>query len=228
MIRPYSTILSVDIEAGAVESGDQETIGDAGQDKLTFLIIFQNMLTRAIFEKTYDCIICATGYQRSSWISLLKSSNLGKHFGLHSASSEVHLTPATEQDGREYNVDGAHRTFDIIRDISSTERSSEISSPSSGSTLSTPSTSPGPSTFSSTRLDHDIQPHSDELRISRSYRLLPVPSEGGAEGERDMFKPRIYVQGVEEETHGLSDTLLSVLGVRAGEVVTDLCKREGD
>lgn len=68
-------------------------------------------------------------------------------------------------------------------------------------------------------------PPPDQVYISRRYRLLPVREltsrrKGGS-------GPRIYLQGVEEATHGLSDTLLSVLGVRAGEVVEDLCENGG-
>ncbi|WDD94208.1 lysine N(6)-hydroxylase/L-ornithine N(5)-oxygenase family protein [Burkholderia sp. FERM BP-3421] len=36
------------------------------------------------------------------------------------------------------------------------------------------------------------------------------------------FKPRIYLQGCCEDSHGLSDTLLSVLAMRADEIVTSL------
>ncbi len=64
-------------------------------------------------------------------------------------------------------------------------------------------------------LDH----HDDhKIYISRGYRLVPTDNSG--------LKSRIYLQGVEEATHGLSDSLLSVLGVRAGEVVDDLCKED--
>ncbi|KIY72185.1 lysine/ornithine N-monooxygenase [Cylindrobasidium torrendii FP15055 ss-10] len=59
------------------------------------------------------------------------------------------------------------------------------------------------------------RPH--KLRITRGYRLLP--SE-----ENTSLKSRVYLQGMEEATHGLSDTLLSVLGIRAKEVLADLNK----
>jgi len=41
----------------------------------------QNTLTRDVSETTYDAIVCATGYERHSWLNLLKSSGIGKHFG---------------------------------------------------------------------------------------------------------------------------------------------------
>jgi L-ornithine N5-oxygenase len=57
----------------------------------------------------------------------------------------------------------------------------------------------------------------DTLYISRRYRLLPTAGDG--------FAPKIYLQGCAEETHGLSETLLSVMGVRAQELVEDLCSK---
>ncbi|HET6208866.1 MAG TPA: SidA/IucD/PvdA family monooxygenase, partial [Jatrophihabitans sp.] len=52
----------------------------------------------------------------------------------------------------------------------------------------------------------------EEISVSRNYRLqLPPTVQAGC-----------YLQGVNEATHGMSDTLLSVLSVRAGEIVNDL------
>lgn len=74
--------------------------------------------------------------------------------------------------------------------------------------------------------------HEDMLKNVR--HLMP---EGGAEGEkwsvsRDydvQFKPEavssnaaIWLQGCNENTHGLSDTLLSILAVRGGEMVQSM------
>jgi L-ornithine N5-monooxygenase len=67
------------------------------------------------------------------------------------------------------------------------------------------------------------------LQISRAYRLLPR-DPWGVNGTSQMplkaFKPRVYIQGIAEETHGMSDTLLSVVSVRAGEVMDDLFRSE--
>ncbi len=51
-----------------------------------------------------------------------------------------------------------------------------------------------------------------ELSLDRDYRLCT---------KRD-FLPSIYIQGCSEATHGLSDTLLSVLAVRAQEIANAL------
>ncbi|HKN96322.1 MAG TPA: SidA/IucD/PvdA family monooxygenase [Pseudonocardiaceae bacterium] len=51
-----------------------------------------------------------------------------------------------------------------------------------------------------------------ELKVDRNYRVL-LPPEVTA---------RCYVQGVNEETHGIADSLISVLAVRSAEIVADL------
>jgi L-ornithine N5-oxygenase len=51
--------------------------------------------------------------------------------------------------------------------------------------------------------------------VERSYRL---PTQ-------DWFFPNIYLQGCCEASHGLSDTLLSVLSVRSQEVVDALLQQ---
>jgi L-ornithine N5-oxygenase len=52
----------------------------------------------------------------------------------------------------------------------------------------------------------------EEISVSRNYRLqLPRTVQAGC-----------YLQGVNEATHGMSDSLLSVLAVRSEEIVTDL------
>ncbi|MDQ1081784.1 lysine N(6)-hydroxylase/L-ornithine N(5)-oxygenase family protein [Pseudoroseomonas cervicalis] len=62
-----------------------------------------------------------------------------------------------------------------------------------------------------------IEPYLLGEQPSRDYRLQTVPG----------FRPRIYLQGLCEPTHGLSDTLLSVLSVRAGEIAASL-QGDGD
>lgn len=52
----------------------------------------------------------------------------------------------------------------------------------------------------------------DEVKVSRAYRLeLP-----------DSASAACYLQGVNEATHGIADSLLSVLAVRAEDIVTDM------
>ncbi|MEU4215433.1 SidA/IucD/PvdA family monooxygenase [Actinoplanes sp. NPDC026623] len=53
--------------------------------------------------------------------------------------------------------------------------------------------------------------------VDRNYRLhLPSGAEAGC-----------YLMGVNEATHGIADSLLSVLAARSGEIVNDLLERRG-
>ncbi|PBK97067.1 hypothetical protein ARMGADRAFT_1077176 [Armillaria gallica] len=187
-IRPYSCIVA----AHAPEVN--------GDPDFTFTI--QHVLSRKLETEKYDAVICATGYQRTSWTDLLKNSSVGKHFGLSSACQPgtCRLIPDTKRSAQDSPLDSPLQNGGV----------SPASS--NGSAVSTPPTSPA---LSVAELDH----HDDhKIYISRGYRLVPTDDSG--------LKSRIYLQGVEEATHGLSDSLLSVLGVRAGEVVEDLCKED--
>lgn len=64
------------------------------------------------------------------------------------------------------------------------------------------------------RILHDIAPYCRQPRSGRNYRL--EMTEG--------FAPAIFVQGYSEETHGLSDTLLSVLAQRSHEIAQSLSR----
>ncbi|BGP43766.1 hypothetical protein JCM10450v2_007964 [Rhodotorula kratochvilovae] len=56
--------------------------------------------------------------------------------------------------------------------------------------------------------------------VAENYRLqLPARTAAGKE-----FKPTVWLQGSCEKSHGISDSLLSVLAVRSGEVVQSLLK----
>jgi len=48
--------------------------------------------------------------------------------------------------------------------------------------------------------------------VTRNYRLLTEPSAQAA----------CYLQGVNEATHGVADSLLSVVGVRSAEILQDV------
>jgi L-ornithine N5-oxygenase len=52
----------------------------------------------------------------------------------------------------------------------------------------------------------------DEVTVNRSYRMDLPPA----------FTGTCHLQGVNEATHGIADSLLSVLAVRAEEIVNDL------
>jgi len=60
----------------------------------------------------------------------------------------------------------------------------------------------------------------EPFTVQRDYRLtLPERTQDGK-----VFQPRIWLQGCTEATHGISDSLLSVLAVRAGEVAASFAQ----
>jgi len=209
-IKPYTLIKSVNLEQDAEVDlllSSESSLGVS--DAATISIATQNIISQATDEEKYDVVIYATGYERSSWINILKYSDIGARFGLRPSSSNVRLVPVRN---------ASHRTESkAVIEAQPHSGAFAISSPSS-SIESTPLTSPEMDMFDSPSFEGP-----QELHISRNYRLLPFGVAKGSDLTKTQeFKSRIYVQGVEEYTHGLSDTLLSVLGVRSGEVVGDL------
>lgn len=172
-------------------------------------LIRQDAQTHQLTEDTYDVVICGTGYERKTWLRLLRESNLAKDFGLGSATEDtrVRLVPA------HYNVQ--YETGNAFKGaaaglVPEPDNDRHLSTESgSNSSSSTPPSSP------SLSLPPRSLPQTVQLRISRAYKLLPVPSVPDSGN-------RVYIQGCEEATHGLSDTLLSVVSVRSGEVLDDL------
>jgi L-ornithine N5-oxygenase len=53
-----------------------------------------------------------------------------------------------------------------------------------------------------------LAPYLGQIEIGRDYRVRTAPG----------FHPAIFLQGASEASHGLSDTLLSVIAVRTGEI----------
>lgn len=62
------------------------------------------------------------------------------------------------------------------------------------------------------RLLAGIEPYLEDGELDRAYRLRTVPG----------FLPQIHLQGYSEISHGLSDTLLSVLAIRSQEIADSL------
>jgi L-ornithine N5-oxygenase len=57
-----------------------------------------------------------------------------------------------------------------------------------------------------------------DVRVSRNYRMITPPD----------ITAGCYLQGTNEATHGMSDSLISVLAVRAGEIANDLLAHRGE
>lgn len=227
-IRTYQKIISASTQAVSEEGSDKP--------RNTLTLTCQHLISHDITDTTYDAVICGTGYDRKSWLRLLRASNLAEDYidlGRHAASSSdepaaavVKLAPEHHRLGTtgialadlEHVADpevkyelvdfhGQDHDHDLPGLLDSSPQSSSVSSSNS------PPSSPGLS------LSVPRTPATVALRISRQYRLVPLPHAHASK----TASSRIYLQGCAEATHGLSDTLLSVLGVRAGEVLDDLC-----
>ncbi|KAG1809410.1 L-lysine 6-monooxygenase (NADPH-requiring)-domain-containing protein [Suillus subaureus] len=201
-ILPYSNLSSAEIITNPSQTS-RET-----EDADTLSVLLQNTITQGLSETTYDAIICATGYERNSWLNLLKSSSLGKHFGLCASSDKTRL--AVDRDlravtnGKNGNFGATMNGKNGIFKAAANGINGHSRTPDKG--------------INAEAIHASMETKvSDTLYISRRYRLLPLPTAG------HEFIPKIYLQGCAEETHGLSDTLLSVTGVRAGHIVEDLC-----
>ncbi|KAI0082633.1 lysine/ornithine N-monooxygenase [Panus rudis PR-1116 ss-1] len=199
-MQPYTDILSAD-DASTAHPGDHAEPSSTDRASPAVRLTLQNVLDKSIREKTYDIVVCGTGYERNSWIRLLSSSDIGKYFGLHSSSSPVELVPAAAKPIEDGNVSPVSDTYKPKVDwgFPSTQSSG----------TSTPLTSPS--------LSNSHILHNTKVYITRNYRLLPLEA-----GNEKTFKPKVYLQGCTESTHGLSESLLSILGVRSGLVVNDL------
>jgi L-ornithine N5-oxygenase len=64
---------------------------ETGAKTEAFTLVFQNTITKDVSETTYDAVVCATGYERHSWMNILKSTSIGSRFGLSPASDLINL-----------------------------------------------------------------------------------------------------------------------------------------
>ncbi len=195
ILHKYQTAFAANIEPAPAD------------ERSVVTLTTQHVHTRDIAEGTYDAVFCGTGYDRTSWQRLLRESNFGKDYGLSDNalvdSQKLTISPATEDEIQYEFSDDAHDNESNAEAISVVE--------SSDGSLSTP---PSSEDLSAGLVRAPV------LRISRHYQLLP--SMADRQRARDVSENKIYLQGCVEATHGLSDSLLSVLGIRAGEVVADI------
>ncbi|KAI0748140.1 L-lysine 6-monooxygenase (NADPH-requiring)-domain-containing protein [Daedaleopsis nitida] len=194
-LRPHTSIYSADIVPGSsAEASD------------SIRLTLHGVLTRAVSQKTYDAVFCGTGYDRDSWMRLLACSNIASSFGIMSPS--IQLVPETEA-----HTPGVLPLFADLDDVES-----RTSGSSSTDGFSTP---PTPNTPHSHHSPLSGESQRSRVRISRTYRLLPE-RDSSREQLPEAKEPRVYLQGCTQSTHGLSESLLSIVGVRAGLVVDEL------
>ncbi|KAF8734062.1 L-lysine 6-monooxygenase (NADPH-requiring), partial [Rhizoctonia solani] len=186
--------------------------GSEMSNEPTFSIRLRHLLTGDEHDRGYDAIILGTGYERQSWMRLFGQGEskdvapLSEVFGL-TPLAPIRLLPVIEDEVAK--PDTSLSKLDVAEAIAAKVQGSKpLTPPRSGAT-----TPPSPAESTGSTLAEGVPPPS--VRITRAYRLLPVE-------QHSDFTARVYVQGCAESSHGLSDTLLSVIGPRSGEVVADM------
>lgn len=180
--------------------------------KPSFAVRLRHILTGEEQDRSYDIVIMGTGYERQSWMRLFGPGErkdvvpLSEVFGL-TPLAPIQLHPTAEESaGKPISQ---LSKLDVAEALAAKVQAAQpLTPPRSGAT-----TPPSPAESTASTLAEGVPPSA--VRITRAYRLLPVD-------QHPEFTARVYVQGCAETSHGLSDTLLSVIGPRSGEVVTDM------
>ncbi|SCV74632.1 BQ2448_7661 [Microbotryum intermedium] len=209
IIHPYTEII------GATTSGSSSS---------SLTLALRNLVASTVHSEEFDAVVCGTGYDRQAWRSLLFSDPTKD---LTSTTSEtVPLATLFERVQTPSSLGwpspsealpesaSSHRSESHSRETTSANDSPLFSN---SAVSSSAASSAAPSRGSYQKADESS---SNEYGVTESYRLrLPTKTVDGGD-----FKPRVWLQGSCESTHGISDSLLSVLAVRSGEVVADLIK----
>ncbi|GAA6062279.1 hypothetical protein JCM10212_000939 [Sporobolomyces blumeae] len=232
-ILPYTTLVSASVSpSGAIDLELRNTIREENRNV------------------AYDLIVCGTGYDRQAYRNILFPAStaetedsdavpLAKLFasasrpGSASAPSipplplDVRLPESafTRRESHESLASAypSSRSASTARSTTSSNGDSDsIRTPPSDAVSTAPSSPP--SLASDPAVLKDVPTStSDELPnfvVGDNYRLQVPTSVTEADGKVRNFKPTIWLQGSCEKSHGISDSLLSVLAVRSGEVVT--------
>ncbi|GAA5927133.1 hypothetical protein JCM3775_002454 [Rhodotorula graminis] len=236
-VRPYTEIR----EAHAVST-------DSSSPAIRLSLF--NPITREAREVEYDVVVCGTGYDRQGWRNMLFPPSTASETiaserkdeatiplsdlfatgtaGDERSSSPLALPPSLDLPAAAFSARvgrseaGNSRAASVAS--SSVPPSARYDSPSRFSTNPTPSTAAS-SPPSPASPDHGVKRTSPAAKapvypVAENYRLqLPTTTASGKE-----FRPTVWLQGACEKTHGISDSLLSVLAVRSGEVVQSLLK----
>ncbi|KAM0789864.1 hypothetical protein ACM66B_006710 [Microbotryomycetes sp. NB124-2] len=210
VIRPFTEVSGAELSA--------ET------DKHIKLRVLNNITSVETVED-FDVVICATGYDRQGWKPLLFTP-----LSDSASSDSIPLTtlftdnePISELTSAlsSTNIDFFSRSRSPHFKES---RSTSIDSSQPDSPLLLPRDSQTDSSCSSppTSRSSMSKQYVPDFTVAKNYRLqLPETTSRGL-----AFKPTVWLQGSCEATHGISDSLLSVLAVRSGEVASAL-RQEG-
>lgn len=168
--------------------------------------------------REYDIVICGTGYERSAWKEMLfptapvivgNGSSSPTAFNKLFATSPI-STPFDSQSrsptllapNGEMDASIASPSPYSTETSSTTSYSSDHSDSHSTTSSSASSSSSLPQHLDRTEKENVL---ANECTVSANYRLrLPETTVGGGK-----FEPTIWLQGCNEASHGISDSLLS-------------------
>ncbi|KAI8459322.1 L-lysine 6-monooxygenase (NADPH-requiring)-domain-containing protein [Phakopsora pachyrhizi] len=190
----------------------------------------KDILTKKTYEQEYQLVILGTGYSRESWKSILFSES-----DEDIETSDLKRRHETVNEDEENIIERSSdhikgiRLSEVFKRTFKEERGSSISP--TNSIISLPSDQL--KSYKNTR-NQGIEDCFDFV-VKRNYRLdLPktvliedlVIDEDKENREKKLvtkkFRPTIWLQGCNESTHGISDSLLSVSSVRAGEILNGI------
>lgn len=173
------------------------------------LLQLHNSITSTTRTEEYDAVFCGTGYERQGWKDLLFPSPRD----LDAEEGYLPLRQLFAQSSRTTTTTSSPASED---DLSTSSRSTS-------SVRSTPSTAPTSPHSSSFDLPSSLSKAVSEYKVAENYRL-ELPTTVMAGGER-KFKPSVWLQGCNEATHGISDSLLSYVSLLPAVRRTDRVRR---
>ena len=91
---PASVRISIQTYSSVISAGDSSANDPVQKQPITLTL--HHKRTLQLTDVDYDAIICGTGYDRTTWLRLLRSSNLAEDFGLAHLSPDAPIKLATE------------------------------------------------------------------------------------------------------------------------------------
>lgn len=204
VIHPYSEVVETRLQSKRVQ------------------VTIRNSVVGTVDIIEYDALILGTGYTRSDWKQLL-----------FPPTPTLSAVCASSSSPRSFNdLFISPLPSDLIPSISSSNFSTRRRSP--DSSFSSPSlasdgsesdhTSPASSRSGGKVADELSAIAADNFEVKKNYRL-DLPERFTTPEGTGVFRPTVWLQGCNESTHGISDSLLSVLAVRSGEVVDAILRK---
>lgn len=166
----------------------------------------------------YDAVVLGTGFRRSA-SSMFFLKPLEQHFPMLGsqadrdaavAKADAELDPENENEVAEERR--RERTRGITRDYRLVSYSSPAFHPQSSTGVSAPSSGTN-------------SPSSEDSSITLGHNNIGVARSSGDKDAPRSFEPTIYLMGGNEATHGLSDSLLSIVAHRSGEITQSFLDR---